>query len=201
MFGLGRLRRYFKYRQVARIHHKHRQFHANSYHRIDTILEIFRTAGGLKHDYQAYKLYSLREILYAKRPRRILELGTGTTTAVFADYVRECGGELWSVDESIDWLANSRRLASIEDGDDRFHLLHAAKLSQKGEDGRPVAIGYDIEWGDEVFDLILVDGPSLWVDGVRYRQAINPDIFDIFNCNPPHTILVDIRASTVNAIT
>lgn len=199
MLGLGRLRRHLHDRRVARIHRDHRERHPEAYRRIDSILEAFRTAGGLKHDYQAYKLHSLREILLAQRPRRILELGTGTSTAVFADYVREHGGELWSIDESAEWLGNSRRLAAIEEGDDRFHLLHADKRVVR-DGGRPVEIGYDLELGAEGFELVLVDGPSLRIDGERFKGAVNPDIFDIVERAPPRTILVDIRAPTVHAL-
>lgn len=196
---LGRLQRHLYDRRVRQIHQGHRARHAEDYARIDAILKEFRTAGGLKHDYQAYKLFSLWQLLLAERPQRLLEFGSGTSTALFADYIRGFDGELWSVDESPEWLANSRRLAAIEDGDRRFVLRHAEKRITRRNDV-PTEIGYDIDLGDQTFDLVLVDGPSLRVDGQRFKQAINPDVFRLIEHTPPPMILVDIRAATVDAI-
>ena len=199
MLGLGRIRRFFRAQKVSQIHQAHRIGHQKDYKRIDEILKQFRNAGGLKHDYQAYKLFSLWKLLLVERPQRILELGSGASTAMFADYVRLFGGQLLSIDESGEWLANSKRLADIDTDDPRFTLRQADKQVLR-KDGKPLEIGYDIRFDDGVFDLVLIDGPSLRVDGGRFKQAVNPNIFDIVDQAPPKLILVDIRKATVAAI-
>ncbi len=59
MKGIERLHRLLQDRKVGRIHLKHRVQHPEEYQRIDRVLQQFRTAGGLKHDYQAYEPFSL----------------------------------------------------------------------------------------------------------------------------------------------
>jgi len=199
MLGLGRLRRYLQEWKVKQIHREHRLKYTDDYHRIETILQKFRTAGGLKHDYQAYKLFSLWQLLLAEKPRRILELGSGTSTAMFAEYVRLHGGYFCSVDESMEWLENSRKLAAIDAGDSRFNLKHAERRVVS-ENGQPTEFGYELDLEEEPFDLILVDGPSMRVDGKRYKQGINTDIFEFSEHAPPQLILVDIRAATVEVM-
>lgn len=199
MLGLGRLRRYLHDWKVEQIHRAHRLEYVDDYQRFDAILEKFRTGGGLKHDYQAYKLFSLWQLLLAEKPSRILELGTGSSTAMFADFVRLHGGYLCSVDESKEWLDNSRKLAAIDTDDTRFNLKQAnRRVIYKSE--QPVEFGYDVEFEDEPFDLVLVDGPSMRVDGKRYKQAVNPDIFELIERAPPQMILVDIRAATAEVM-
>jgi ubiquinone/menaquinone biosynthesis C-methylase UbiE len=79
------------------------------YQKYDNIIKRFRSSGGLKHDFQAYKLYSLVKLLNQEQPRSILELGTGTSTMIFKEYVsKEDGACLTSVDESMHWLDNTR---------------------------------------------------------------------------------------------
>lgn len=58
MMGLGKLRRLLYDRKVKQNHCAYRMGHVNHDRRFDIILQEFRTAGGLKHDYQTYKLYS-----------------------------------------------------------------------------------------------------------------------------------------------
>lgn len=91
--------------RLRRAHTGHRAAHPELYAGNDAILERYRSGGGLNHVYQNYKLASLRALLSDRRPRHILELGSGSTTSVFAEYVRATpGSTLEMVDESETYL-------------------------------------------------------------------------------------------------
>ena len=83
-------------------------------------------------------MFSLVQLLKDLRPENILELGSGTTTAVFADWVRSNEGvRLHSIDESESWIGKSSKLAGISKDDERFRMMNAPKIVEKFEDGRP----------------------------------------------------------------
>ncbi len=139
------------------------------------IVERFRGAGGLKHDYQAYKLFHLRLLLDRYKPASILELGSGSSTAIFAEYVKSCSeATICSIDESETWLTNAKALAGIESCDPRFEMRKCATLV--GKLGNLTCVGYGLA-ADKEFDLVFVDGPSLRINGVRRKDAINDDVF------------------------
>ncbi|MFN4164145.1 MAG: hypothetical protein ACK4GK_06195 [Ferrovibrio sp.] len=184
--------------RTRRIHALHRRQHEAAYAEIDTIIRRFHDAGGLKHDFQAYKLFELSSLLSKHRPKKILELGSGTTTAVFSNYVRQDrGSSLTVIDESQHWLDNARRLAQIDDFDKRFDLIVAPKI-EEWVDSTPIA-RYDVNITGE-YDFILVDGPSLTIGGVKDKRAVNTNILPIIDRQETAIILVDIRAATVDAM-
>ena len=60
-------------------------------------------------------------------------------------------------------------------------------------------VGYGLSVEEE-FDLVFVDGPSLRIDGVKRKDAINDDVFRIADACPPRMIVVDGRYATVRAL-
>ena len=88
MFGLGRLKFFLRQTNLRRVHRTHRLENLEDYSDVDKVVERYRKVGGLINDFQSYKLFSLVQLLRDLRPENILELGSGTTTAVFADWVR-----------------------------------------------------------------------------------------------------------------
>ena len=126
--------RYFARRlldaRIKIIHRVNRKNHkSEQYRKVDIILEQFHSRGGLKHEFQAYKLFSLMKILKQENPKTILELGTGSTTPVFADYVRESDDRYYTgVDESKKWLRNSMEMAGVRN-DGRFRFNWAKKVT------------------------------------------------------------------------
>ena len=127
----------------------------------------------------------------------MLELGSGSSTAVFAAYIRDHGGRLCPVDESDSWLANAMKLAGIEADDKRFEMRHC--VAKTGTFRDLACVGYGLA-AEEEFDLVFVDGPSLRFDGVKRKDAINDDIFRISRACPPRMIVVDGRYATVRAL-
>jgi len=199
MFGLGRIKKFIKQRNTRKVHQVHRSENIEDYSYIDNIVKRYRQMGGLVNDYQSYKLYSLVQLLNSYKPKKILELGSGTTTAVFADYVKSNDGvSLVSVDESTDWINKSSNLSGISGDDARFKMMSAPKIVEELEDGLTGA-RYDMPL-DENYDFVLVDGPSLNVDGVKRKDTINTDIFKVTEISSPQVIVVDIRVATVNAM-
>jgi len=175
-----------------------RYSNSGDYQIIDSYVRKYRTLGGLKHCYQHYKLFCLGRLLKDEKPGSIIEFGTGSSTIVFADYVRNNPGtHLTCVDESEQWLENSREIAGISDSDDRFRMIAADRLFLN-DDGLK-QIKYDVDFEEE-FDCVFIDGPDLRVDGVKHKDAINSNVFDITKRRLPRIIIVDIRRATVEDI-
>lgn len=194
MKGVGRLRKWISDLRRDRIHARHRARHLDTYSRIDEIVARYRSNGGLNHPYQHYKLFELRELLAQFKPPSILELGSGTTTSIVADYVR--AGPNRSavvVDENEQWLENARQIAGVSIDDSRFDFV----ASPTREDRTRPGTGYKYTPVRE-FDFVLVDGPSLIIDGKKNKRAVNLDIFDL--PTPPKVVVIDIRSATVDAL-
>ena len=179
------------------IHKRHRSKHRETYKRLDEILEQFHANCGLVNNAQYYKLFELERLLKKHKPNSIIEFGTGSTTPIFVDYARKNDSSLICVDESKHWLENSMKLSGVNDREKNIHFISAPKKVDK--EMKPIEISYDFTLETPV-DFVLIDGPSLDVDGVTRRDAINADIFSLFELRPPTTILVDVRVSTVKAI-
>lgn len=179
------------------IHKKHRVKHQESYKRLENIIERFHSNSGLANNAQHYKLFELDRLLEKCKPNSILELGTGSTTPIFVDYARKNGASLICVDESKHWLENSRKLSGINNHEQNIHFIYASKKVSKEVD--PIQIAYDFVVRAQV-DFVLIDGPSLDVDGVKNLDAINSNIFSIVDLDPPKTILVDVRTATVKTM-
>lgn len=192
----GRTRAAVQAKELQLVHALHRASRRDLYRRIDDIIRKFHDHGGLKYVYQHYALAALHELLEHHRPRRILELGSGTSTAIFADYVRETEAQLVSVDESSKWLDISRRLADIPKDDPRFRLIRADR-TVLWDCGYAVEISYSCELEGD-FDFIFVDGPSLEVDGFHFHLAANNNAVALVRHGSPKVIIVDKRQGTVN---
>ena len=192
---LGRLKVKLYDWRISGIHKRHRHQHAADYLFIDEVISRYHANGGLAHPYQHYKLLELRALLDERRPKSILELGSGTTTAVIVDYIRRYPGtQATVIDESEKWLENARTIAKAEGADVSF--LVKAKVE---DPSRPSTFYADIP--DSPYDFVLVDGPSLAINGKSDKSAVNTNILDLIKSKPPATILIDIRRATLEALT
>jgi predicted O-methyltransferase YrrM len=106
--------------------------------------------------------------IYRRRPRRVLEFGSGVSTVLIARVLRELGdpARLDSFEHHEGWYPRTRELLERTGVTDVAHL-HYAPLAP-----RP---GLDVPWYDlsalpdgERYDLVLVDGPQ----GGRRREPL-----------------------------
>jgi hypothetical protein len=128
----------------------------------------------------------------------MLELGSGGSTAVFARYCASHGGRLVTIDEDPKWLDVTREVVASQhpDADVDFRLAKRT-VGQSGDE--PTEFRYDTELSPD-FDLVLVDGPSLFFEGKHYHWAFNSNVFDVVDESRPDVIVVDMRPGTVDEI-
>ncbi len=177
-------------------HGIHRARNRGKYRHIIEIVKRYRSGeGALANPSQAYKLYELNELLHKFRPCSILELGSGSSTCMFARYVKGSSSRLTSVDESEEWLEHTRDIVEQTVGEiANVQFIHADKAVNRSSSPRSTA--YEWSFTGE-FDLVYVDGPSLRIDGVRDKQVINYDIVEmLLSGHRPKAILVDVRRAT-----
>ncbi|CCH49917.1 O-methyltransferase [Pseudodesulfovibrio piezophilus] len=190
----------FYYHGIEKAHARNAMEHPEEYNNIRRILQAYHKGGGLQHLFQEYKLYHLKQLLWSCRPSSILELGSGSTTPVFAEYVRSAGKEcvMTSVDESEKWLEHAKKIAWENSAlESAAEFIVAPSIC---EDMRqPPEVKYDFTAKKE-YDFVFIDGPSLLVNGEKNKTAVNTNIFDLLQTQSPATIVVDIRESTVNAL-
>jgi hypothetical protein len=122
-----------------------------------------RSEGGLSHQFSELKLLELAKVLWQFRPKTILELGGGGTTAVLAEYAAAFPDvRVISVDENLHYLNVTRqRLAS--ELQERITFVHCARQEAVDSDGVRTCY-YDDVWQklipEQNIDLVYVDGPT-----------------------------------------
>ncbi|MDX9856115.1 MAG: glycosyltransferase [Candidatus Moranbacteria bacterium] len=107
--------------------------------------------------------YDLVQYAMFYRPRVVLDLGTGTTTALLgkvAQKLSKNGHEMRiiSVDSDKDWLNDTKNILKMMDVDKYVDLVHAPIVeTEKGKyyDSRKI---YEAIGGNEI-DLLIIDGP------------------------------------------
>ena len=162
---------------------------------LDALDDLFSTMEGstpVRAAKQRYKLVDLDRLLRKHKPRTILEIGSGATTAVFANYAEETGARFISVDESEVWSGHTR---SLLDSLGLGGIVEFRILPKRIDPGKMEARYEGLP--AEAFDFVLIDGPALEQDGVKYYLAVCADIFDLPR---PKVIAVDMRRPTVDAI-
>jgi precorrin-6B methylase 2 len=175
---------------IKKAHHLHRLRYKQDYIEIDENLSNFHYSGGLKHEYQAYKLWLLKRLLEKHKPERILEFGSGSSTLIFADFIRKHKGFLLSIDEDEKWASNTKNLINISKSD-RIEIIVAKKKAIT--DAVPPEIKYSIDI-KEKHDFVFIDGPSLRVNGKKVKNAINSNVLEL--THDPKFIVVDVRKAT-----
>jgi hypothetical protein len=171
-------------------HEKHRSEFESDYGRIDEIINAFRDSGGLRHGFQHYKLWCIEQLLADRKPSKILEFGTGSSTLIFADYIKKYGGRLTSVDENEEWANNTLSLlGNLKDSD--IEVRSVGKIFNNLT--IPHEMKYDMKFEEE-YDLVFIDGPSFMLKDISHKGSINSNIFELpFT---PKSIVVDGRKET-----
>lgn len=171
-------------------HRLHRYEHKKEYEDIDRWLHKFRSSGGLKNFYGEYKLWNLKQMLMRFKPQRILEFGSGSSTLVFCEYLRKYSGSLLSIDEEEKWAMNTRRLVDLKPAES-IEIVCSKRIC------RPEAVPREIKYElclEDGYDFVFVDGPSLTVDGIKWKDAINSNVLEL--AQRPEAIVVDGRRAT-----
>ncbi|MBB3648331.1 precorrin-6B methylase 2 [Rhizobium sp. BK619] len=157
----------------------------------DEVLASFHSGGGLAPKMQAYKLVSLNRLLEAERPMSILELGSGSSTVIFAHYAARSKAKFVTIDESSEWLRNTLSMLTAF-GVSEFVTPY---VREKHIDIEKKTASY-VDRPSVDADFVLIDGPALEIGGTKYLDAVCTDVFDMLPA--PKTIVVDIRRPTVD---
>lgn len=160
------------------------------YRLADEVLAAFHSGGGLAPKMQAYKLVSLNRLLEAEKPTSILELGSGSSTVIFARYAAQNNANFVTIDESKEWLQNTMSMLTAF-GVSNFVTPY---VRNKHIDIEKKTASY-VDRPPVDADFVLVDGPALELSGKTYIDAVCTDVFDMLP--RPKTIIVDIRRPTV----
>lgn len=106
-------------------------------------------------------LEELSFVLETRRPRQIVELGSGSTTILIAEHLRMAGsGRLISVDHD-EGFASLTKQRLVSRGLDAYATVVTAPLSMQSIEGRSHD-WYSVDWAKvlpEKIDLLIVDGP------------------------------------------
>jgi hypothetical protein len=142
---------------------------------------------------QPWRGYDIIRHLKAERPRRIVEFGSGTSTAVLASFAASQGAEVLTFEQDDGWCKLTREALS------RAGLLSprvdivqvSAVATERGTKFARLPEG-EIDW-------LYVDGPVTAKRGGRKLPCL--DTLELFDRGVlPGVILVDGRYDTVRAI-
>lgn len=107
---------------------------------------------------------ALYETVLERKPRHILELGAGRSTAIIAQAQRQIGGGVFvAIEESPEWLRN--HIALMPDALRSDVQLIQRDVAFKDVDGKRCVYYTDIP--AYPYELIHVDGPALKSNGGR----------------------------------
>jgi Methyltransferase domain len=106
--------------------------------------------------------YFLHRYILTRKPKRVLEFGSGCTTLVIADALRQTGGHLYSYEDVPEYHADISALIPV-DLKSYVTLVRADKLAITFEPGI-WGVRYAGETSEPV-EMIFVDGPFETVNG------------------------------------
>lgn len=177
----------------------------NVYPRLQRYLELQIADNGANHFYSRYKLWELAELLREHRPQLIVEFGSGSTTAAFAEYLEENPtARVVSVDEYPPY--HDQVFARLERAgfrpNERLIKCPCPKLIEvkAGKDVTRYEPNYLAHFAGQTPDLAYVDGPT--TNHPEKPQANLPCVDAIFLCEQsllPRLIAYDYRIPSVRA--
>lgn len=112
------------------------------------------------HSMRFKNLHTISCLLDKYRPRQIIEFGSGLTTLLIGSWLNEQNtGQLISIDHSEEWATATREALKQHALTERVRLITTPLKSISDEsDDKWYDLPNDI-FEDNVFDLIVVDGP------------------------------------------
>jgi len=158
--------------------------------------EAFRAANQSGSGRQPLKGRDLWSLLERFRPRFIAEMGSGTTSAVFALWALRRGARYVAYEHDQAWARvteGSLRQAGIVDGLESPIRFVPSRVRGDGQ-----ATGF-VESIPEDADFVYVDGPPCKIEGGR--KVPNDDVVRLFDAGAvPRVVVVDGRVQTVDLI-
>ena len=193
--------RIFRKLHLSIIHKIHKLRNKNNYKYVVNILKRYKSiSGALSHPFQEYKLYELNEITNKCKPESILEFGSGSSSCIFAHYVKENRVNLICVDESRKWLEHTKKIIAELIGDSgNIQYIHAQKIEDPLSEPKRTFYNYTIK---SKYDLVYIDGPSLRINNIKNKKVINSNIVEMIikGGYKPKIIVVDGRQATARYI-
>ena len=159
------------------------------------VMDALTEAGAMGTRGYPWRELDLLKVLDRVRPGRIVELGSGASTGVFAAWVRETqGASLLSYDHSQQWADRTRQ--ALQGAGLLPHRRIEFQVAPMHESDRGSSYDLTLETG---IDLLYVDGPP--VLRRNGRSTANQDtIAHLDSGGRPGTIMIDDRVVTVDAV-
>jgi hypothetical protein len=171
----------------------HKRILSRRYEESYKIISEIRKGNALFGSY--YKYVHLHKLLADFQPSSILELGSGSTTGIFAVYARKCDARVCTVEDNPAWLENTRK--ALGDLGNRVNFVLSPAV---GELGNPNRCFYRYKPA-ETFDFVYVDGPPLIINGQSDGSAVNWNIVEMIGRGVgPRTVVIDMRLATAEYI-
>jgi hypothetical protein len=161
------------------------------FYKIDKILDEFHTNGGLKWNGQDFKLFHLWMLCCKRKPRSIIELGSGSSTAILCEYIKVANCRLTTIDESEQWLENTKKICA--DPNKNIKWQFATRGENTSEKIPTCWYNFDAK---ENFDFAIVNGPSLNHDQKIRSIQVCVDALRLKFPSSKVTIAIDGRIST-----
>lgn len=171
-------------------------------HELEALYGRFRAASGGRKIVGARDALRLYELVRERRPRRIIELGTGLGASASAMALAlPDGGRIFSLEQDQVFIDRARDL--VPEGLQRrieFILSPARAVRVDRLPDAPVFSSYErLPTEEGPFDFVLVDGPGAWIEGGKRMSFPNGDLFFLL----PHLsigalVYVDARKGAVS---
>ena len=142
---------------------------------------------GYKHYAKYYTLYSF---IRKHKPQYVLECGSGVTTMVMLQALKENGkGTLISMDESDFYGGTVEKIAKemFPNASFEMHVVPSVRGVYAGMQGTQ----YE-KLPDHPYGLVFIDGPE--------TPDIDLDAFFVLEKDPHTPVIIDVRYATVNAL-
>lgn len=173
-------------RSVSLAHITHGLTHDYAY--VDSIIKKFEAEGLATDRFQRYKLWFLLELLNKHKPKNILELGSGSSTALLSDYADKNGAKITSLETDAGWATLVRKYIGQN--------VSIIECSASGDaNAQPKALRFDVDLGQQDFDLVIIDGPGDKFPGIGKKEGVTMNAVELSVL--PKMIVVDGRNSTV----
>lgn len=172
-----------------------RSFNAGHAPQLETAYAAFGRNGQISSKRQPRKGRDLWRLLDSEKPMSIIELGSGTTSAVFALWASRNGAKYFAYEHHPGWADVAQQcLAEAELVTERAPIRVVPTRVAAGEasTGFTQPIPLDV-------DFVYVDGPPCVLESGR--KVANDDVIRLFEAGGrPRTIVVDGRFETVDLI-